>query len=364
MDKNILSKSIQIEGYNLNIYKTLPLKPIDMYSFLVKYLPTGNEKKMHPDFKHMFDYVESIKQYNNIYLLSVIYLPPCPSNANALGNFFGQKMNNVSRDLKIFPFGNIITSHISLVSKRTSYHPTFLLLSLKGNKNLHDSHPSNTDGSESVGNYVLNNWTNVILRRYNNYLTVYGLKTCIAVEYLNKFKTNKIETETETEINPKNNNTIEITNNTIETTNNNTSESPTNNNTIVTTPTNNNMEYLNYNEILNQYVCNNLSLINSMTSFNVLQSQNSLSYMLNNLPTSLINDMDQFNNTQSIIYNHTFTKYQQEIINLRKLMIYFIKHKGNIELDILDEFSEEFLQKNCGHDFKMLMLNKTMETIG
>ena len=76
MDKNILSKSLQIEGYNLNIYKTLPLKPNDMYPFLVRYLPTGNEKKMHPDFKHMFDYVESIKQYNNMYLLSIIYLPP------------------------------------------------------------------------------------------------------------------------------------------------------------------------------------------------------------------------------------------------------------------------------------------------
>jgi hypothetical protein len=356
MDKNILSKSIQIEGYNLNIYKTLPLKPIDMYSFLVKYLPTGNEKKMHPDFKHMFDYVESIKQYNNIYLLSVIYLPPCPSNANALGNFFGQKMNNVSKDLKIFPFGNIITSHISLVSKRTTYHPTFLLLSLKGNKNLHDSHPSNTDGSESVGNYVLNNWTNVILRRYNNYLTVYGLKTCIAVEYLNKFKINKTEPETEKE-NKTTNNTIEtLHNNTIETTHNNTSEPL--DNTII-----NNMQCMNYNEILNQYVCNNLALINSMASFNILQSQNSLSYMLNNLPSSLINDMDQFNNTQSIIYNHTFTKYQQEIVNLRKLIIYFIKHNGNIEKDILEEFPEEFLQKNCGHDFKMLMLNKTMETV-
>jgi superfamily II DNA or RNA helicase len=64
MDKTILSKLIQIEGVNLKIYKSISLKPNDMYTFLTKYLPTGNDKKKHPDFKHMFDYVESIKPYN------------------------------------------------------------------------------------------------------------------------------------------------------------------------------------------------------------------------------------------------------------------------------------------------------------
>ena len=74
MDKTILSKFIQIEGVNLKIYKSISLKPNDMCIFLNKYLPTGNDKKKHPDFKHMFDYVESIKPYNNTYLLSMIYL--------------------------------------------------------------------------------------------------------------------------------------------------------------------------------------------------------------------------------------------------------------------------------------------------
>ena len=99
-----------------------------------------------------------------------------------------------------------------------------------------------------------------------------------------------------------------------------------------------------------------------MNSFNIMKSQNSLSYMLNNLPTNLNNDIEEFNKTQSIIYSHIFNNYQQEIIELRKLVMYFIKHKGNIEDDIITEFDEEFLQKNCGHEFKkMLTITKNMD---
>jgi hypothetical protein len=84
--------------------------------------------------------------------------------------------------------------------------------------------------------------------------------------------------------------------------------------------------------------------------------------MLNNLPTNLNNDIEEFNKTQSIIYSHIFNNYQQEIIELRKLVMYFIKHKGNIEDDIINEFDEEFLQKNCGHEFKkMLSITKNIE---
>ena len=49
------------------------MKPNDMNTFLLKYFPITPEKKFHIDFKHMFDYLESIKQYNNFYLLSLLY---------------------------------------------------------------------------------------------------------------------------------------------------------------------------------------------------------------------------------------------------------------------------------------------------
>ena len=45
---------------------------------------------------------------------------------------------------------------------------------------------------------------------------------------------------------------------------------------------------------------------------------------------SLNNDIEEFNKTQSIIYSHIFNNYQQEIIELRKLVIYFIKHWNNV----------------------------------
>ena len=171
MDKFIINIKIEIDDIKFGVYKTKPMKPNDMNTFLLKYFPITPEKKFHIDFKHMFDYLESIKQYNNFYLLSLLYFPPCPEEVNVLGNFFGKKMNNISKDLKIFPFGNTILSHISLVSKRKTNHPTYILLSIKGNKNLHDNYPSNSNpnGINTIGGYVIDNWCNTIFKRYQNY---------------------------------------------------------------------------------------------------------------------------------------------------------------------------------------------------
>ena len=81
-------KEVFIDDYKFNLYKTIPLNPVDMYNFLIKYLPITNQtknsndnntdkeniiyKRNHPDFKHIFDYLESIKQYNDNYAATVI----------------------------------------------------------------------------------------------------------------------------------------------------------------------------------------------------------------------------------------------------------------------------------------------------
>lgn len=183
MDSFLVQKEICIDNKSFLIKKSIPLKPIDMYSFLIKYMQI---EKNHLDFKHIFDYIESIKQFNEFYLLSILCIPQCPVNTNGLGNFFGHKMSNISKDLKIFPFGNVVVSHLSLVSKRTSNHNTLIILSLKGNKKLHDQHSSNTQQSNGVGYFIVDNWTNVVSKRYINYVYTNGLKNCVGDCFLNK----------------------------------------------------------------------------------------------------------------------------------------------------------------------------------
>jgi hypothetical protein len=307
MDKHILTKQIQIEGVGINIYKTIPLKPNDMSTLLLKCLPNYiNGKKNHPDFKHMFDYVESIKQNNNSYLLSLIYFPPCPSEENALGNFFGQKMNNISKDLKIFPFGNSILSHNSLVSKRTSCHYTYILVALKGNKHMHDNQPANPSEDGTVGNYIVNNWCNSILKRYISYVNTYGINQCIDTDFLKKIEKKEVSQNVEPEPTP----------------------TPTPTLTETVTP-----------QVVTEQILPQIT-----TEYIISQPD--------------YNNLECFKNMQTSIYNYTFSKYQSEILNLRKLVLYLINNKGVIYNDLINEFPNDFIISILGKDYTNILMTQ------
>ena len=61
--------------------------------------------------------------------------------------------------------------------------------------------------------------------------------------------------------------------------------------------------------------------------------------------------MNYFNNMQSIIYNNTFYKYQNEILLLKKLVYYILSKKGCIDNTIFNEFSEDFIKKTLGLEY-------------
>lgn len=166
MNNFIINQGTQIGKFLIDLQYTIPLKPLDMYSFLIKYLDKTNV-----DFKHIFDYIDSIKQYNEYYLLSMIVLPGCEDSSNLLGNFFGQKMSNIIKSFRYYPFGNVRIGELSLVSKRSNPHPTYLLLSLRGTKDLHSSHPSSSKSTAStIGGYLIENWVLEVLKKYCSYV--------------------------------------------------------------------------------------------------------------------------------------------------------------------------------------------------
>ena len=338
MENKIFTKKIEIDGINFNIHKTIPQSPIDMSKFLIKYLKSTNPT-IHPDFKHMFDYVDSIIQYNSYYLLSLLYIPPCPLGTNSLGNFFGQKMSNVSKDLTIFPFGNTITSHNSLVSKRTGKHPAYILVAIKGNKLLHNTHPS-CSNNKTIGNYIVDKWTNNILNRYENYIFTFGIQICIEEEYLKslekiketknhnlEIKTNQIENKEIQikEIENTQNDNLEIKSNEIE-------------NQI---QQNDNLE-IKSNEIQIQKEIQN----QPNDILNILNDLNNKENLLNNINILNINYINSIEN--NLIYH----KYQNEIINLKRLVFYLIKNNGKLLNDIDKDFTEDFLKNIFGINFK------------
>ena len=351
MENKIFTKKIEIDGINFNIHKTIPQSPIEMSKFLIKYLKSTNPT-IHPDFKHMFDYVDSIIQYNNYYLLSLLYIPPCPLGTNSLGNFFGQKMNNVSKDLTIFPFGNTIISHNSLVSKRTGKHPAYILVSIKGNKLLHNTHPS-CSNNKTIGNYIVDKWTNNILNRYENYIFTFGIQICIEEEYLKSLekikqtKNNNLEIKTneiqnQIEIKKEQNNNLEIKTNEIQNQIENQKEQ------------NDNLEIKsNEIQIENQKEQNdNLEIkLNEIQNqpndiLNILNELNNKENLLNNINILNINYINSIEN--NLIYH----KYQNEIINLKRLVFYLIKNNGKLLNDIDKDFTEDFLKNIFGINFK------------
>ncbi len=398
MDKFIINKQIQIDGVEVVIYKTKPMRSTEMNTFLLNNFPISPEKKFHTDFKHIFDYLDSIKQYNNLYLLSLLYFPPCPEEENILGNFFGKKMNNISKDLKIFPFGNTILSHMSLVSKRKTNHPTYILLSIKGNKHMNDYHPSNPNpiGLNTIGGYVIDNWCNSIFKRYQNYLNINGLKTCIEKNFLNKLiskssSKNKSNNELDNKMNDtlnyieetSSNNELNITtlieeNNQINHSNelNETKQEEnaidhsiineldenininnnftianiysTLNNMNIHTNQNNIKNLLNNSNIFN----NNINNINSISSINNLNIDNL------NIDNQQIDFFDGYINIQKLFYNDIYYKFQDEIFKYKKLVFYLIMKKGNINNDILNDFSEDFLKNIFGSQYTNFINNK------
>jgi hypothetical protein len=347
MDKHILTKQIQIEGMGINIYKTVPLKPMDMYTLLLKCLPNniqGNNRKNHPDFKHMFDYVESIKQNNNTYLLSLIYFPPCPSDENTLGNFFGQKMNNISKDLKIFPFGNSIISHNSLVSKRTTYHQTYILVSLKGNKHLHDNHPSNPSEDGTIGNYIVNNWCNAILKRYITYVNTYGLNTCIDKNFLKKLdKKNSSDVTCHPDRDHPDRDHPDRDH-----------QDPDH-----PDPDHQDPDHQDPDHIYTTNIIQPITTLSALTDKQInenkeISNDNKCDIIIENN----IIDVECFKNMQLSIYNYTFNKYQNELTNLRKFIVYLINNKGIIYNDVINEFSHDFIASLLGKDYSNMLKSK------
>ena len=340
MENKIFTKKIEIDGINFNIHKTIPQSPIEMSKFLIKYLKSTNPT-IHPDFKHMFDYVDSIIQYNSYYLLSLLYIPPCPLGTNSLGNFFGQKMNNVSKDLTIFPFGNTIISHNSLVSKRIAKHPAYILVSIKGNKSLHNTHPS-CSNNKTIGNYIVDKWTNNILNRYENYIFTFGIQICIEEEYLKSLEKIKQTKNDNLEIKT-NQNEIKIEIKEIDNL-----EMKTKQNEIeieikeIENPQTDNLEMkTNKNEIEIKEIEN--QQINILNIINELNNKENLLHNINTLNINYINSIEN-----NLIYN----KYQNEIINLKRLIFYLIKNNGKLLNDIDKDFTEDFLKNIFGINFK------------
>jgi hypothetical protein len=341
MESFIIKKELNIEDKKFYIHKTIPLKPVEMYNFLIKYLPGSieKEKKNHPDFKHIFDYVESIKQYNDSYLLSILKIPQCASNSNGLGNFFGQKMNNISKDLKIFPFGNIVMSNISLVSKRTTNHSTFIILSLKGNKNLHDPHPSNPyqikNTNNSVGYYLVDNWTNTVSKRYINYLYTNGLNSCIDELFLKTIPITQSNTDTKT-LQP---DTTKLQPDTTKLQPDTTKSQPD------TTKLQPDTTQLQPDTAKSQP-----DITKSQPDTTKSQPDTTLQTIHNN---NLTDDINIKHN--ELVFDNKYYKYQNDIINLKKMIYYLINNRGLLKDDIFYKFSPEILKNIFGNDYMIFL---------
>lgn len=377
MSKDIIlvQKEFQVDNQKIKLFKTLPLKPDKMYDFLSKYLSIGKFKPTHPDFKHIFDYIDSIKMNNNSYLLSLLSVPQSPSDTNGLGNFFGNKMINVSNDLQIFPFGNVIRSNLSLISKRSANHPIFIIISIKGNKNLNDPYPSNQNNI-TIGSYIIDNWINTISKRYINYVNDIGFNMCVDIRFLkniaNNITNNTIHT-INNDIIEKNNIENDITDNDIlknDTTENNIIEKDIEENNIIDKDVkeNNIIEKdVEENNIKNDKLTDNSNIIN--TNIGLIENITKIQNMLNliNKDTKILESQDVSNNLNlsimdtnvnyPIVINKTYYKYQEEILNLKKIIFYLINNNGKLYSNIYYEFTNDFLKSIFGNDF-MSFVNK------
>jgi len=394
MEKYILCKKLEIDNHTINLYRTIPLYPEEMYNFMLRYLPLGittinnnTIKRINPDFKHMIDYINSLnkKMKDDInYVLVLLYLPPCPEG-NILGNFFGYQLNNINKDFNIFPFGNAVLSNISLVSKRNSNHSTYILLSVKGNKNLKEAHHSYsyTEGNQniSVGYFLAEKWANNVIKRYINYLYSNNIKTCIDNRYLTKFLNNNNNNNNNITILKKNEETHNQNNENKEKQNNEneTNQNETNQNEVNQNETNQNE--VNYNLVKEndnasvsyaQLVSKTPSLIqNPNTNPNTNHNTNQNITLSINSNTDLNTYQNQNQNIDQSVakiqiplylpltFNYTYYKYQEEIINLKKLIYYLVKNKGIILDDISNEFSNDLLKSVFGNDYEKFLIKQS-----
>lgn len=311
VNNEIIMKNVTIDNYLIKIYKSIPLNPQEMLTFLIKKLPSDKgklnlsekerekNKKNHPDYKHLFDYIESIKTQNENYLLSIISIPQCSNNSTGLGNFFGKKMNNISKDLKIFPFGHTIISNLSLASKRTIDHPTFILLSLKGNKYLHDQYPSNPNpidiNKNTVGYFLMENWCNTICKRYINYLQINGINSCIDTRFIELIKPN-----------------IDIKN-----------------------------PEISEKQILNIDIIDNIDTIDSVNNKNSIDNINL--------------ELEKILENNKFILESKYLDYQETINKLKSMIFYLLETKGTITNSIYNKFDITFLSEVFGKDYFLFL---------
>ena len=309
----ITKRYVIIDNFLIKIYKSIPLKPYDMYSFLIKKLPyektnendvNPNDKRHNPDFKHMFDYIDSIKNQNDNHLLAIISIPQCLNTSSSLGNFFGKKMNNITKDLKIFPFGNTIISNLSLASKRIANHPTFILLSLKGNKHLHDQHPSNPNpidiNKNTVGYFLMENWCNTICKRYINYLQINGINSCVDTRFVQSIQPQQ-------PIQP---------------------PTPTQEPTQATQPIQSNIDIkIDLPELLA-----NIENINK--------------------------EVEIVKENSKLIFEKKYLSYQETINKMKSLIFYILENKGVFDESVYSKFDINFLSEVFGKDFFLFLGTK------
>jgi hypothetical protein len=340
----IIKKDVIIDNHLITIYKSIPLKPLDMYSFLIKKLPIEKDKKIdndkerekykrnHQDYKHIFDYVESIKTQNDIHLLSIISIPECPNDSIGLGNFFGKKMNNITKDLKIFPFGNSIISNLSLASKRATDHPTFIILSLRGNKHLNDQHPSNPNpidiNKNTVGYFLMENWCNTICKRYINYLQINGLNSCVDTRFVKFIKpNNENETKNETE------------------------------NTKINQPENES-ENIEKKEYSPDSDLKENNIIEKVMTTGIKSDGNNV---VSGSDMGNINlQINKLFEKNTVIFENKYLKYQEQINSLKLMIFYLIENKGVLDYSIYNKFDISLLNELFGNDFYLYLENPNL----
>jgi len=184
-DRFVVHQGTQIGGQILDIQRTSPLHPRMMKDFLTSMIPSPI---LTADFKHILDYLKSLENSMQTSaeacFTSLVVLPGCPDNSKILGNFFGQKMSNVSSDLIVGPHSNSLRRHISLVSKRNYEHPVYLLLSIEGYSTLYNHHPQ----TKTIGNYIIGQWSHKVIVHYASYVNNVGSNICIDFSRLPTFK--------------------------------------------------------------------------------------------------------------------------------------------------------------------------------
>jgi hypothetical protein len=196
-DQFILHQGTQIGSQIFDIQKTIPLHPKRMREFLNNMFPS---EVLHNDFKHIVDYLKSVENSTQLSPIacftSMLVLPGCQEKSKVLGNFFGQKMNNITKSLVTGPYKTAVKRHISLVSKRNYKHPVYLLVSIEGYMSLYNTHSA----MKSIGNFVIHQWVHNIILNYSSYANSIGSDTCIDFTCLPTFKLQKTELTSNTPI--------------------------------------------------------------------------------------------------------------------------------------------------------------------